>query len=88
VQNKRFCKKLPFSFVKDLKILALWFMDDGGRGGNTVQGLVIDISAFTQTESVVIQKVLYDKFHLLTSLHYHNKENMLVLSSRKCPSFY
>ena len=47
-------KRLPLSVLfflqsEDLNpfILAIWFMDDGGLGGNTAHGLVIDVSAFT-----------------------------------------
>jgi hypothetical protein len=29
--------------IIDAQVLAVWFMDDGGQGGNTVQKLVIDI---------------------------------------------
>lgn len=48
-------------------------MDDGGQGGNTVDGLVIDVSAFTTHEQFLIQQVLNKKFHLKTSLQYYNK---------------
>ena len=68
-------KALPLNFeeIINAQVLALWFMDDGGLGGNTALGLVLDVSAFTTTEQVFIQQVLDKKFHLKTSLHIYNK---------------
>lgn len=42
-------KNLPLNFeeILNAQVLALWFMDDGGLGGNTVDGFVLDVSAFT-----------------------------------------
>jgi len=73
-------KMLPLNFeeILDPQVLALWFMDDGGQGGNTVDGLVIDVSSFTTHEQFLIQKVLNKKFHLKTSLHYYNKKKNYV----------
>lgn len=48
--------------------LAVWFMDDGGRGGNTEFGLVIDVSSFTEEDQSILQDVLLTNFHLQTSL--------------------
>ena len=71
---------LPFNFeeILDAQVLALCFMDDGGQGGNTVDGLVIDVSSFTTHEQFFIQHILDKKFHLKTSLHYHNKKKNYV----------
>ena len=73
-------KMLPSNFeeILDPQVLALWCMDDGGQGGNTVDGLVIDVSAFTTHEQFLIQQVLDKKFHLKTSLHYYNKNKNYV----------
>ena len=57
-----------FEEILDAQVLALWFMDDGGQGGNTVDGLVIDVSSFTTHEQFFIQQILNKKFHLKTSL--------------------
>lgn len=55
-------------------MLALWLMDDGGRGGNSGHGVVIDVSSFTDHEHATVQQALLDKFQLETSLHCYNKE--------------
>ncbi len=54
-------------------------MDDGGLGGNTALGLVLDVSAFTAVEQLFIKQVLYKKFHLKTSLHFYNKNKNHVI---------
>lgn len=75
-KNKKSKKALPLNFeeILNAQVLALWFMDDGGLGGNTALGLVLDVSAFTAQEQVFIQQVLDQKFHLKTSLHIYNKD--------------
>ena len=83
-------KVLPFNFEEmiDAQILALWFMDDGGLGGNTVNGLVLDVSGFTSQEQFRIKEILDKKFHLKTSLHYYNKEKNYVKLYFKKQSVY
>ena len=49
-------------------------MDDGGRGGNTPRGLVLDVSSFTESEAHFIGESLWNKFRLKTSLHKHNMQ--------------
>ena len=82
---------LPFNFeeILDAQVLALWFMDDGGQGGNTVDGLVIDVSSFTTHEQFFIQHILDKKFHLKTSLHYHNKKKLreIIFQEKNCTCF-
>ena len=64
-------------------------MDDGGRGGNTVQGLVIDVSSFTPLEHTLIQRVLLDKFHLKTSFHFYSKKAVkLYIKAESAKRFY
>ena len=46
-------------------------MDDGGRGGKTKYGLVIDVSSFTREDQALLQAVLLNKFSLQTSLQSH-----------------
>ncbi len=81
-QRVTFFKKkiLPLNFeeIIDAEVLALWFMDDDGLGGNTVSGLVLDVSAFTVSEQFLIKEILNKKFHLKTYLHTYNKEKNYV----------
>jgi hypothetical protein len=65
-------KRLPLQ-LEDLLTpyaLAVWFMDDGGQGGNSTYGLVIDVSIYTPPERAFLQQVLGRKYHLTTSLQH------------------
>jgi hypothetical protein len=44
-------------------------MDDGGLGGNSKYGLVIDVSSFSTKEKEWIQALPFRRFDLVTSLH-------------------
>lgn len=87
-QNVKIVPSNLFEII-DSQSLAVWFMDDGGRGGNTVQGLVIDVSSFTPLEHTLIQRVLLDKFHLKTSFHFYSKEAVkLYIKAESAKRFY
>lgn len=58
-----------FHTYLDPLCLALWFMDDGGKGGNTPLGLVLDISGFQNYEQLIIQHTFLEKFDIETSFH-------------------
>jgi len=49
--------------------LAVWFMDDGGRGARTPKGLVINTSGFLADEQIALQSLLAGKFGVATSIH-------------------
>ena len=49
--------------------LAVWFMDDGGRGARTPKGLVFNTSCYSAGEQVLLQSVLAEKFGVITSIH-------------------
>lgn len=50
-------------------MIAIWFMDDGGIGGNTKLGLVIDISNFSFECRKSIKETFWEKFKIKTSFH-------------------
>jgi len=58
-----------FTDIINGEALAIWFLDDGGQGGNSRYGLVIDITKFNHKDQLVIQNVLQEKYHLKTSFH-------------------
>lgn len=88
-QNVKIVPSNLFSII-DAQSLAVWFMDDGGKGGNSVQGLVVvDVSSFTPLEHALIQRVLLDKFHLKTSLHFYSKKAVkLYIKAESAKTFY
>jgi hypothetical protein len=49
--------------------LAVWFMDDGGKGGNSPKGVVINTSGFQANEQVILQICLVENFGIETNLH-------------------
>jgi hypothetical protein len=53
----------------DAMALAVWFMDDGGRGARTPKGLVFNTSSFSVDEQVILQTVMAEKFGVQTSVH-------------------
>ena len=81
-------KKLPLQ-LEDLitpYALAVWFMDDGGQGGNSTYGLVIDVSNYTPPERAFLQQLLRRKYHLTTSLQ-HGTGSSAKLFVRKVSAF-
>ena len=55
--------------LMDAQALAVWFMDDGGRGARTPRGLVINTSGFSEPEQVRLQKLLAERFAIQASIH-------------------
>lgn len=61
-------------------------MDDGGQGGNSTYGLVIDVSNYTPPERAFLQQLLRRKYHLTTSLQ-HGAGSSVKLFVRKVSAF-
>jgi LAGLIDADG DNA endonuclease family protein len=53
----------------DPQAIAVWFMDDGGRGARTPRGLVINTSGFSELEQVRLKDILADRFDVQASIH-------------------
>lgn len=70
-------KHIPLNLLKDFteQTLAYWFMDDGSKTNN---GYIIATMCFLKDELVELQKFLYNKFKLNTSLF---KNNTLYIKS-------
>jgi sRNA-binding regulator protein Hfq len=76
-------KELRFEFYRDRRkviparivewfdplALAVWFMDDGGRGARTPKGLVINTSGFSADEQLLLQRALAERFGVSVSIH-------------------
>lgn len=69
-------KILPECFEEccQLESLAIWYMDDGGRGGNTPFGMVLDISAYSLEEILRISFFFQKSWGIYTSIHNHGKK--------------
>ncbi len=66
-------KKHVPSNLEDLLInplaLAVWFMDDGGKGGNSPKGMVINTSCFQAYEQEILKSCLEKNFGIETNIH-------------------
>ena len=64
-------KVIPANFAEycDAACLAVWFMDDGGRGANTPLGLVLDVSSYSVADVSNIISILLAKHNIVTSVH-------------------
>lgn len=64
-------KKIIPADLKDLLdpyVLAVWFMDDGGKAQNTPRAAYINVSCFTCKQHTQIQKALLDVFGLKVTI--------------------
>jgi hypothetical protein len=67
--------------IIDPLALAIWFMDDGGRGSNTA---IIDVTAFTNDERIFLRDdVFKGVYNLKTSLHKHGGKAMKIYIRRE-----
>jgi len=73
--------------ILDPLAVAVWFMDDGGRGARTPRGLVFNTSCFSAEEQVFLQKILADKFGVLTSIHPRSKGFQLYIKAESFTRF-
>lgn len=70
-------------YVKDTKIvprdkkifsvsrlsLAVWYMDDGGRGARTPKGMIISVKGYSEEDRRFLREYLEQKFHVRVNLH-------------------
>ena len=71
----------------DPMAVAVWFMDDGGRGAHTPRGLVINTSGFTRDEQGLLQSVLKAKFGVDVSVHRSGSGFQLYIRARSFSRF-
>ena len=55
--------------------LAVWYMDDGGAGGNSKRGCVLDVSGYDESGRREAQRTLRQCFQLETSFQKSGKTN-------------
>lgn len=73
--------------VLDALAVAVWFMDDGGRGARTPRGVVFNTSSFSVEEQVRLQQVLWDTFGVQTSIHPRKNGFQLYVRAESFPRF-
>lgn len=72
IPGKNAVKTIPDNLA-DLFIhpisLAIWFMDDGGKGANTKHGRIISVAGFSDKDTEILQNMLRYNFNIDTVLH-------------------
>ena len=68
--------------------VAVWFMDDGGRGGNTPRGLVFNTSGFSADEQIVLRSALKQRFGIEANIHLVGSGFQLYVTARSYSQFY
>lgn len=63
-------KIIPTNFqdLLDPCVLAVWFMDDGGKAQNTIRAAYINVTGFTCAQHTQIQKALMNVFGLKVTI--------------------
>jgi hypothetical protein len=67
--------------------LAVWFMDDGSRGGRSPRGLVFNTSGFSPEEQGFLVSVLKRKYDLEMSVHRVGRGHQLYVRARSFNRF-
>lgn len=77
-------KKLPEDFAKSLNstVLAVWFLDDGGRCSGVKNGVFLTLDRYTLNEIEEIQKALLTQFGIQSKLHFAGKSKKGVQQKR------
>lgn len=73
--------------VLDALAVAVWFMDDGGRGARTPRGVVFNTSSFNAEEQVRLQQVFWDNFGVKASIHPRKNGCQLYIRAESFPRF-
>lgn len=49
--------------------LAVWFMDDGGRGARTPKGVVISVRGYSVSDRELLKEYIQQRFNIRVNLH-------------------
>src|SRR5213593_628090 len=82
-------KVVPISIgdLLDPMAVAVWFMDDGGRGARTPRGLVFNTSGFSRDEQGLLQDVLRTRFEIDSSVHTIGRGYQIYIKARSFTRF-
>lgn len=83
-------KRIPehFEHMIGAEAIALWFMDDGGAGGNSRYGCVLDLSNYTPAERKRVQDMFWNLYRIETSLQGKKKSVKLFFKRKTIEKFY
>ena len=82
-------KGIPSDIDKwlDPLTVAVWFMDDGGRGGNTRHGMVFNVATFSSKDQELLQGTLKDRYGLETTLQHAGRGTHLYVRAASAVRF-
>ena len=90
-QKKKYSKKILeiIENLLDEVVLAVWFMDDGGSAPNTPSATKINITAFSDSDQILLQKALYAKFGLEVPIQKQggNNQKNFYITTKSYPKF-
>lgn len=70
----------------DPTALAVWFMDDGGRGGRTPRGMVWNVTSFKSNDRELLRLALANRYGIETTLQNAGNGIHLYVRSRSAPT--
>jgi hypothetical protein len=73
--------------IVDPLAVAVWFMDDGGRGARTPRGLVINTSCYSELEQSELRSMMAEKFGVDMSIHRVGRGFQLYVRARSFARF-
>lgn len=82
LQDKHATKQVPLNIEKllvDPLSIAIWFMDDGGKGGHTPHGVIFSVSNFSDVEIARLQSVLLNTFDIRSTFHAPKSSRQLYI---------
>jgi hypothetical protein len=74
-----------FQFFVSPFALAVWFMDDGGKGAKTPRGVIISVAGFSLAEHSLLKQCLEVNFQLSVNIH---KNGQLYIPASSYKHFY
>ncbi len=80
--TKRVSKNIENLLVEPLSI-AVWFMDDGGKGGNTPSGAIISVFKFSDMEIIALQNCIFKNFDICTNFHAPKSSRQLYIPKKE-----
>ncbi len=83
--GKKVVPKNIFQLFTSPFALAVWFMDDGGKGARTPRGVIISVAGFSLIERMLLKQCLEENFQLIVNIH---KNGQLYIPVTSYVRFY
>ena len=84
-QGKKIVPERIYELMTKLS-LAIWYMDDGFKRKDS-KGFYLCTSSFTNSEQIMLQKMLFNRFGLETRIHHQRKLERIFIPSAQAEKF-